>query len=306
MEESLEKQIIKLREQGFTYDEIAEKTGTYKSKVHRVLASVPNNLEQEEEMEQEDGTVWNDMKQEDETTWNDMEQEDGTLEQNAKILRLEQNLEILISKMNRMQQETLGNIQEEKKKVADTVVSFSQKLLEEQIEQFKKEMEHKKLQEMFNELERKYKSLRAKYKAKVAEYDEDMEFYEEQMKKIEGQVKELQQQASVGKNVLEGIKTAVPILIQQKPVQNFLNGLSGQDVTEINNPTQQPTSQEEEFTEEEWEYMNLILDVKEAVKDQFQMVTILLNMFMKDTSKIDEVITFLTQDQNHKESDNNN
>jgi tetratricopeptide (TPR) repeat protein len=174
-------------------------------------------------------------------------------------------------------------------------------ILDEKMDNYRKEMEHKQLQEKYNELEKKYKSLRLKYLKKIGEYDHSVEIYEKELDTIKNQIEELKKQASIGNQVFEGIKTAVPVLIQQKPVQNFLNGLAAsQGITEPSNETvtKQPIAQEEEdeFSEEDWEHMNLILDVKEEVKDQFQVVTIILEMFMKDPSKIDEVITFLTFD----------
>lgn len=174
-------------------------------------------------------------------------------------------------------------------------------ILEEKLSIYRKEMEHQKLQEQHNELEKKYKTIRARYKSKVNEYDKTIELYEKELEQIKAQMSELQKQASIGNQVFEGIKTAVPVLIQQKPVQNFLNGLAAsQGITEPNNETVTkqpiPTEEEDEFSEEDWEHMNLILDVKEEVKDQFQVVTIILEMFMKDPSKVNEVITFLTFD----------
>lgn len=174
-------------------------------------------------------------------------------------------------------------------------------ILEEKLTIYRKEMEHQKLQEQHNELEKKYKTIRARYKSKVNEYDKTIELYEKELDQIKAQMAELQKQASIGNQVFEGIKTAVPVLIQQKPVQNFLNGLAAsQGITEPNNETVTkqpiPTEEEDEFSEEDWEHMNLILDVKEEVKDQFQVVTIILEMFMKDPSKVNEVITFLTFD----------
>lgn len=174
-------------------------------------------------------------------------------------------------------------------------------ILEEKFSIYRKEMEHKQLQEQYNELEKKHKTIRARYKSKVNEYDKAVELYEKELEQIKAQMTELQKQASIGNQVFEGIKTAVPVLMQQKPVQQFLDGLAAsQGITEPNNEAaiKQPIAQEEEdeFSEEDWEYMNLILDVKEEVKDKFQMVAVLLDMFIKDPSKIDEVITFLTFD----------
>lgn len=299
MEQSLKERIVELREQGLTYDEIAEQTGTYKSNIHRVLKSVSGNLEQDDEdLEQEDETEWNDMEQNSEILEQEFQALRNKVEQNSKLV--EQTVGTLLMKMEQMEKHALGSIQEEKKKVSEDV-PFNQKLLDEKMEQFKNQMEHKLLQEKYNELEKRYKSVRAKYKAKILELDESVEYYEEEIEKIKSEVAELRKQASIGNNVLEGIKTAVPVLMQQKPVQQFLHGLTiGQETTDPipQQQQQQPIPQEDdEFSEEEWEYMNLILDVKEAVKGDFQMVTVLLDMFMKNPSKIGEVVTFLTQDQ---------
>ncbi|MCU0439011.1 MAG: hypothetical protein MUC49_14020 [Raineya sp.] len=114
MEQNLKERIVELREQGLTYDEIAEQTGTYKSKIHRILSAVPNSQEEDgtewNEEEQEDGTEWNDMEQEFETLRNNfgtleqkVEQEIGTLQRNFETLQ--KNFEELQNKAGFMEQE---------------------------------------------------------------------------------------------------------------------------------------------------------------------------------------------------------
>jgi len=326
MEQTLKERIIELRKQGLTYDEIAEQTGTYKSKIHRILTSVSSNHEQDEEhaseeLEQENGTEWNNdseeveqeeeeleqeehapetLEQEDGTEWNKKEQSTEELEQEIETLwnrleRLEQKTNIIVENVEILEQQSIEEASKEKKE-AD-LLRHRQKLegiADEQMAKLCKEMEIMELRKKVNQLENKYNSTRAKYKAFSKEYEKAVDYYEEELDIAREGLEKLKKQANLGQQVFEGIKTAIPMLIQHKPVQQFLNGLSEQKETIETPIPKQPTHEEEEFTEEEWENMNFILDVKEGLKDKFQNVRVLLRLFIQEPEKIDEVLDFLT------------
>jgi hypothetical protein len=166
---------------------------------------------------------------------------------------------------------------------AEELGSIVQREVQTSLNGFKLEYEHEQLKKQYNELDAKFHRLKSAYKKVQKEHNEEIEDLEGDVEKLQEQIKSLQDQANIGKNVLEGVKQAVPYILNNPQVGRVLEGFLP--------PAQEEQEETDSYTDEEQETINFILDAKEQLGDEFHNIKNIISYLINNPDMIMETIT---------------
>ena len=150
-------------------------------------------------------------------------------------------------------------------------------LLDEKIAQAMREKELKELKEKVEKLE-----------AQKTEYIKTIEELEDELEEIKNEIPQLSEHASLGKNIMEGIKMAVPLAMENPKVQQILSGrLPKGEEPAAGNPAP-------EYSAAELSLMAWAKEMQSKLGEhQFMVVSQIVGYLAENQHDIQEVINFL-------------
>jgi len=150
-------------------------------------------------------------------------------------------------------------------------------LLDEKIAQAMREKELKELKEKVEKLE-----------AQKNEYIKTIEDLEDELEEIRNEITPLSEHASLGKNIMEGIKMAVPLAMENPKVQQMLAGILPKA------EEQAPGSPQAEYSAQELSLMAWAKEMQSKLGEhQFLVVSQIVGYLAENQHDIQEVINFL-------------